>query len=443
MSWANAPPPSQRATDHYLATWFAEHERQGDERGEDMATRLWMRTDDGRRWEPTHRGQTAQPIAPTMAFRRALSGGLFDLSMACVRGPLLVERTYSLWPDDLKARWHRHATEMNAAINRVMQAMKTFAGQIDTHLLLRLDQVDAMANTVFPLRRSPYTMHMNTPYLGRIPLDELANRVVEVGNDADGVLRVTRRNIEQMFAVAESLTQDLREAATDMQLGVMHARELASTDQHLRHITLDTWHGAYENFALSKYLMTFIGTATRPAPTRTGPPRTSTAGEPVWARGRTDYHGPFPDQQTAIRRPRDPPPPPQSTANDPATNRLRHEVAALQAANKVYTHVLPARLAKAQWETASFDPTGGEQGGVSYEESSQHPQVVPSASGDFDPTAWLQRRVKIPRVAPKVAGSSAADFDPTAWLQRRVKIPRQTPKAAPSGSAGGKYRYSL
>lgn len=97
--------------------------------------------------------------------------------------------------------------------------------------------------------------------------------------------------------------------------------------------------------------------------------------------------------------------------------------------------------------------------------------VQGGAAGQFhDPTAWLQRRQIIPRRAPKatataaydavgrvnevqdmmeqevnrmyrqppVSASAAGQFhDPTAWLQRRVIIPRKSPVAA---AAAGKYR---
>lgn len=406
-SWAFAPPSAERKARHDAAEqrkWIFFY----DDAVNTSRNRASMErpapprsiSGVGARWNPLHRGPPAGNNAQvTPAYSAARSTVLNTNAGFAVRMGVLSERTYSQWPDDLKARWPRVRDELLAAIDRVQQAMKTFMGQVSLETLREFEAEDRGDEIVRPHRVGPYEYRDYMLASGREPLMDLANRHMQ------NVTTVDRTFVEGLYSVCANLTRILVEDANKLQLGAVDARELAAAGEPVNVsavVTFD-WMPAYNNFMVAKDLLRAVGTAPRALPYVR--PRLPLNRNP---RQRDDVY----DSDEEI----------MATPVPQFVRPLVQAPIAEQAARE-------ARIRRNIREGAPLVDWGAQPAEAAAAAAGKKQSIYGSAAGDFDPTAWLQRRVKIPRV-PKVAGAAAADFDPTAWLQRRVRIPRQSPKAA-------------
>ncbi len=400
MSWALVPEGRDARRHHAQAVGILSRQVE-ESRLEDVYRGMAQRRPDGGVWPATSRGRSTYqwPIVVAPNINNSMATYQNTLSGETLRFVMQAERTYSQWPNDLKSRWPRIRADMETAISALMEAMKSLAGQVELTLQREL--------TAYDERIAEHTRSYTNPY--DLPIMYSSNGSNDLRFIADNfmlsVTDVDRAWVQDLLNEAAVIIRELRNRANELQMAAAEAREAAS--QHIRINPTGAmygWYGAYQSLVAAKIIMRDVGTAPRAPPyVRARLPYKRTP------RQRDDVYA-TPAQQSADYIP-----------------LLQGETPAQQTAR-----VLRSLRVGIEYPMVPL-PAGGhtamEYANPDIMEYSRNPQINPSASGDFDPTAWLQRRVKIPRV-PKVAGAAAADFDPTAWLQRRVKIPRQSPKAA-------------
>lgn len=367
MSWAFAGPGSERTQRLYEQT-LGRAEREAERNAAAVERRLSnMRNERGFTFPPHNRGQRGvdyMELNPGGAYgqtkiqREKIVRDVDNTLVALV----LVERSYSQWPDDIKERWPPVAAGLEQAINMFIEAVKTLTGQTDIALMTRVEQVESTAATVFAVRSNPYMTTLRNWRGMNFTVQELADQLFADVNE------ITRPVALDMLRRVETSTVNLRAAANTFQLAAADARELASSDARLYTHVYDTYGmpNVVMTLAFCKFLLGLVGRA----------PRSMSSTVP--------RHGP--------------------------RIRAREE------------DVQPLRTRA--------------QPGVPYDVQRRLARQVAVQAADQG-RATMQPPA--PLDMPHIDSYAAADFDPTAWLQRRVKIPRQPPKP-PVAMAAGKYR---
>lgn len=419
-SWAFAPPPTalQRMQLERERGRLLRHFRRQDQ--EQIANVQEMpqrpggsRGRDNLYWDPEHRGP--QPpnsiVVPSPQYRAALTTYLHTTARDVARMAVWAERTFSQWPDDLKARWPRVRDELLSAVDRVQNAMRTFLGQVSLRALEEVERMDEREDALRPLRTNVYDQNVAFGPTGTMPLREWVDRIM------GGVSVVDRAYVEGLLSTCASLTELLINDANTLQFGAMDARDLAAMGEPVRSnvVVGFDWMPAYSVFITAKDVLRAVGTVPRRALPYVRP-RLPYNRKP---RQRDDV---FDSDEELMATPA-PTPYAQPIVQAPIA-----EQAAMEA--RIRRNLREgAPLVDWEEQPVAFGPAVTVGSAAVAGSPGKKRTIYGSSAGDFDPTAWLQRRVKIPRV-PKVEGGALADFDPTAWLQRRVKIPRQSPKAA-------------
>jgi len=380
-----------------------------------------------------------------------------------------VEQSYSLFPEDLKRLWRqRLAPETTAAIERLMHALRIRSSQQDggDGIIQNMDNIDKEIVDGRPHVRNPYSLSTVMYVQGQLPqivlLDEVARRAAASWTTLSDV---TRPNIEFAFKTLREIIDHMLREANYLQMRAMEIREEATLGRPEAALRGHN-ENIYRALAVMREFMRYIGTAPQ------GPPQLQRQSIWVGQIGNRE-HRYVPGLAQAGRRMErredveDAGAPPRlETGPLPTTDDAKR--AAADAA-QLGRRVAQLRAYDDVDRKSLWDWRGNE--GVAVQEYSRNPQVQSSAAGcyagvrpplpgykepnlppgvkpkpgdygcapDGTPYFPVEGPVRIVR-APKVDAGAGGDFDPTAWLQRRVKIPRQNPKAATPGAAGGKYR---